>query len=99
MRRLLLLLITFIIIVICLSWRSPHSDNGRSLFQENCVRCHGEDGTKGLLGARNLRKSRITDSAIIYRISNGKRFMPAFKKRLNSEDILQLAAYIKTLRQ
>lgn len=76
----------------------PGSDTGRILFESNCSRCHGADGTKGLFGAKNLRKSQLSDSAIIEQIRSGRRIMPPFKKRLRPEEIQQIAIYIKTLR-
>ena len=72
---------------------------GKALFTENCIRCHGEDGTRGFLGAKNLRKSTLTDSAIILKITNGRRIMPSFKKKFTPEEIREVMAYVKTLRQ
>lgn len=73
-------------------------DPGRQLFQKNCIRCHGADGTKGFLGAKNLQKSLLADEAITCRIRHGKRFMPSFQKRLTAAEIEQLVNYVKTLR-
>ena len=74
------------------------ADTGRTLFEHNCSRCHGADGTKGFLGAKNLRRSLLPDSAIVERIQNGKRIMPSFRKKLRPEEIQTLATYVKTLR-
>jgi cytochrome c6 len=73
-------------------------EKGKSLFQRNCTRCHGANGAKGFFGAANLKKSVMTEEAIIERIENGKRFMPSFKKRFTTEEIKELAGYVKTLR-
>ena len=76
--------------------RAPIS--GKALFEENCAKCHGADGTRGRFGAANLRKSVMPDEAIIQRIENGKSFMPSFKKRLTPDEIREIAGYVKTLR-
>ena len=77
---------------------TPPADTGKALFEHYCSRCHGADGTKGFLGAKNLKKSRLADSAIIKQIQNGKRIMPSFQKKIKPEEIQALAIYIKTLR-
>lgn len=72
--------------------------SGKDLFQNNCTRCHGKDGTKRFLGATNLRKSALENTAVVTMIQNGKRFMPSYKNKLTEAEIKELAAYVKTLR-
>ncbi|MBN9298622.1 MAG: c-type cytochrome [Filimonas sp.] len=84
-------------LILSSAFRAPLS--GKSLFTENCIRCHGEDGTRGFLGAKNLRKSTLADSAIILKITNGRRIMPSFKKRFTPEEIREVMEYVKTLRK
>ncbi len=74
-------------------------ERGAYLFRENCIRCHGEDGTKGFLGAKNLQRSRLSDSAITLKIQKGKGFMPSFRKKFTAEDINAVIVYIKQLRK
>lgn len=80
--------------------RGPGADTGtgKALFGHNCSRCHGNDGTKGFFGAKNLQISRLSDSAITVQILNGKKFMPSFRKRLSPDEIQSLTQYVKTLR-
>ncbi|HMH22789.1 MAG TPA: cytochrome c [Puia sp.] len=73
-------------------------DPGKLLFLHNCTRCHGADGARGFLGAKDLKKSMLSDSAIVERIQNGRRIMPSWRKKFTTTEIWQLAAYIKTLR-
>lgn len=75
------------------------SANGEELYLKNCKRCHGTDGTKGWLGARNLKVSNLTTTAIIQQIREGKGWMPSFKKKFTPEELNRLADYVKTLRQ
>ncbi|MBS1582861.1 MAG: c-type cytochrome [Bacteroidetes bacterium] len=40
---------------------------GQEVFVRNCKRCHGPDGAKGFLGAKDLRTSRLAaDSILLY---------------------------------
>ncbi|HZE83721.1 MAG TPA: cytochrome c [Puia sp.] len=78
---------------------TTQADPGQLLFTQNCTRCHGADGTRGFLGAKNLQKSNLSDSAIVERIQNGRRIMPSWKKKFTMAEIWQLALYIKTLRK
>jgi mono/diheme cytochrome c family protein len=73
-------------------------ETGEELYKYNCIRCHGADGTKGFFGAKNLKKSLLTDSAIIKQIQNGKGFMPSFRKKLTPDEMMQIMSYVKNLR-
>lgn len=80
-------------------------NQGRALFEQNCVLCHGKDG-KGLheMGAPNL-----TDDIWLYggdretiqtTVRHGRAgVMPAWQSRLGNERIMLLAAYVKSLSQ
>lgn len=80
-------------------------NQGKALFTQNCVLCHGEDA-KGLteMGAPNL-----TDEIWLYgsdrdtvqtTLRHGRAgVMPAWQSRLGNERIMLLAAYVKSLSQ
>ena len=72
---------------------------GKKIFESNCVRCHGTDGTKGRWGAKNLKLSNLADGELLAIISNGKRIMPAWKHNLTKSEIELVKEYIKTLRK
>ena len=78
--------------------KPPVEMNGKILFEKNCTGCHGYDGTKGAYGAKNLRKSKLDNDALVKAISNGNWIMPKWKKRLSPEQIQAIANYIKTFR-
>lgn len=69
--------------------------DGKILFESKCSRCHGKDGARGLFGAKNLQKSKLTDVEYLKIISDGRYAMPSWKKRLSGEQINQLIHYIK----
>ena len=74
----------------------------RGLYRTNCVSCHGQDG-QGLVGT-NLTDDyykNLTDVEGIVTVledgaANGS--MPAWKQRLNDNQIIVLASYVASLR-
>jgi cytochrome c6 len=77
--------------------------NATKIFNANCASCHIGGGNV-LIPQKTLKKEALSkyldnynsDSieAIIYQVKNGKNAMPAFKNKLTTEEILQVAAYI-----
>jgi cytochrome c6 len=72
---------------------------GKDLYETNCSRCHGKEGTKHLFGAKDLKKSVLDSTALVTIVQNGKRFMPAYKSRLTADELKQVMGYVKSLRQ
>lgn len=72
---------------------------GKSLFEKKCATCHGNDGTKGRWGAKNLHISKLNDDELFVTISTGKGFMPKWGKKLTQAQILAVIEYIKILRK
>jgi cytochrome c6 len=73
--------------------------SGGKLFAANCASCHA--GGKNLVQAnKTLKKDALekfgmySADAIIAQVTNGKNAMPAFKGRLNSGQIEDVAAYV-----
>ena len=78
------------------------------LFNQNCSKCHGQDGRaktfRGkLVGARNFTDTKwqasITDKQISAAIKEGPEEMPAFKKKLSQEEIDALVVYVRSFKQ
>jgi cytochrome c oxidase cbb3-type subunit III len=77
--------------------------SGKTIFETNCVACHGQDG-KGnpLLGAPNLT-DRIwlyggDETTITETVTNGRNGqMPVFSERLGEQRVKLLAAYVTRL--
>lgn len=69
--------------------------HGKAVYLSYCARCHGNDGTMGKAGAKNLQLSMLDKGEMIARISHGKGGMPAFAKALSAEEIMAVVAYIK----
>ena len=74
----------------------------RSLFVQNCARCHGSNGkAQTALGkkleADDLTASTASTAKIIRTVTNGRGDMPSFKKKLSKAQIASLAGYVKSL--
>lgn len=78
---------------------AQQTPSGQQLFETKCARCHGNDGAKGRFGAKNLQLSVLSDAMLFQIISDGKSFMPSWKKKLNEVQIKTVIGYIKTLRK
>jgi mono/diheme cytochrome c family protein len=79
----------------------------RIVYLDKCVQCHGETG-KGdgpdaasyyprpasLTDTRHINS--VTDGEIFYQISEGRKPMPAFKKRLTEEQRWQLVLLVRS---
>ena len=77
----------------------------KSLFVQNCARCHGVDGRGQTRLGRKLEASDLTSSdvkdrgtpRIIRTITNGRTGMPAFGKKLTRQEIASIADYVRSL--
>jgi mono/diheme cytochrome c family protein len=70
--------------------------NGLTVSGVDCYKCHNADGSGTWRGA-NLaeRVPKLTDAAIEKAISEGPGTMPAFKGRLDAQEIASLAAWLR----
>ena len=96
-RLLLILLLAFV--GACSLYMRQAPPAGEGLYKKHCRQCHGAEGTKGMFGAKNLKKSTLTNAAIVLQVQEGKGWMPSFKKKFSSEELSLLVEYVKTLRQ
>jgi cytochrome c6 len=73
--------------------------NGAKIFAGNCASCH-MGGRNVVMADKSLKKEALSkygmDSldAIINQVTNGKNAMPAFKGRLNPQQIEDVANYV-----
>lgn len=72
-------------------------NRGRSLYDRNCAHCHGDDA-RGDEGP-TLYDLAMSDARISTRVKDGiKGEMPGFKSKLNNQDIADLTAFLRTLK-
>ena len=69
------------------------SIDGKTIFQKQCVVCHGSDGLLGLNGAKKLPESELTLEERILLVQHGLKTMPAFRNLLSPEEIQAVAEY------
>jgi mono/diheme cytochrome c family protein len=80
---------------------------GKPIYETNCLMCHGAHGKgDGLIGA-TLRpppadltgpQARAkSDKDLLTVIQDGRAAMPAWKTRLNEQDLQNVLAYIRSL--
>ena len=72
---------------------------GQSVYTAYCVKCHGEDGKKGFMGAYDLSITTMDKPNIVNIITNGKESMTPFKDVLNEQQIQAVAEYVQTLKK
>jgi mono/diheme cytochrome c family protein len=79
----------------------------RDVYSERCARCHGDSGRgdgydaalyypapSNLTDAQRMRG--LTDAEMFYKISEGRKPMPSFKKRLSAEQRWQLVLLLRS---
>jgi cytochrome c6 len=76
---------------------------GASVFAANCNACH-LGGKNVIMADKTLKKAALAkylkgfsddaQAAVAYQVTNGKGAMPAFKGRLNPQQIENVAAYV-----
>jgi|LakMenE18May11ns_1017448.scaffolds.fasta_scaffold9954464_6 mono/diheme cytochrome c family protein len=72
--------------------------DGKMIYSERCVACHGKDGKLGFAGAKDLTKSVYKLNEIIHQVTNGKGAMTPFKNILSAEEILAVSEYTLMLK-
>ena len=72
---------------------------GAKVFTANCAACH-LGGRNVIVATKTLKKDALEKNninslaAIITQVQNGKNAMPAFKSRLNDQQIEDVANYV-----
>lgn len=73
--------------------------NGAKVFSANCAACHA-GGRNVIMADKNLKKESLEKfgmnslDAITTQVTNGKNAMPAFKGRLSTQQIEDVATYV-----
>ncbi|WP_153462643.1 c-type cytochrome [Sediminibacillus terrae] len=73
---------------------SGDPSNGKTVFENNCLSCHGEQG-QGASGP-NLQESEVAQDQgkVEDKVRNGGNGMPSFEGDLSDSEIADVAAYI-----
>lgn len=82
--------------------------HAKIVFAQNCARCHGADGRGETALGRELEATNLTDAEwhkkvsdkrIMQSVTRGRAAMPAFGKKLPTNDIATLCAYVRSLKK
>jgi mono/diheme cytochrome c family protein len=85
------------------AFTDQNRNTGRDLYQANCKSCHGDPGKNNVIklvppppdpAATQLQQN--TDGSLHFKISEGRGAMPSFKNILNSADIWNIIAFLRT---
>jgi mono/diheme cytochrome c family protein len=90
---------------------APTPDNlsaARAIYMDKCANCHGEkgagDGPEADMYTPGPSKfndahmmSEMTDGEIFWKMTEGRKPMPSFKKQLSDEQRWQLVNFVRTL--
>ncbi len=71
---------------------------GKKIYRQNCIQCHGYDGTLQASGSANLKTSKLTSEERINFIKKGKGAMMPYEKILKEKDLLLVSDYAGTLK-
>jgi mono/diheme cytochrome c family protein len=83
---------------------------GKTLWVQQCQSCHGKSGMGDGPKAAQLKTEpgdfskaetqKQTDGSLFYKISEGRKDMPSFKKKVpDPEDIWNIVNYVRTLKK
>jgi cytochrome c6 len=71
--------------------------SGESVFRMHCVLCHGNDGTLGLNGAKDLSVSTLSRDEMVAMVTHGKGTMMAYKNVLTKAEIAAVVEHVRSL--
>lgn len=70
-------------------------DQGQQVYAESCAGCHGPEG-QGNVGPAHAGNANLADADfVIVRMLDGQGQMPAWRDRLDDEQIAAVASYIR----
>ncbi len=81
--------------------------HAKTVFVQNCARCHGADGRGETALGKELEavnftdaewQKKVSDKRIMQSVTRGRDAMPAFGKKLSRDDIMALCAYVRTFK-
>ncbi len=77
-------------------------NKGKQIYVKHCQNCHGSRGQGQLPGMPDFsRGERLfqADSQLVEVLRNGKGMMPAYRAVLRDKELLDVIAYLRTLRR
>ncbi len=78
---------------------APSKPDGKKIYKQYCVTCHGLYGDMGASGAFNLTTSVLSVEERVAVITNGRGAMTPFKSLLDEDEIGAVAEYTLELKK
>lgn len=85
------------------AFTDQNRNTGKDLYQTNCKSCHGDPGQNNVIkllppppDPATTQLQQNTDGSLHFKISEGRGAMPSFKNILNSADIWNIIAFLRT---
>ena len=109
--RVVLITMVFTSVILVAPFTSARADSsadpGAASYKSKCAACHGPDGSGDMpmgkaLKVRDLRSNEIqkqTDLELTKVIAGGKGKMPPFGKKMTTEEIQSVIAFLRTLKK
>lgn len=75
---------------------------GRAHYENHCRNCHGDDGRGVVAGAPDFSRGQglmKSDAALVSALMSTKGGMPSFQGILRNHQLLDVAAYLRTLQR
>ena len=89
------------LLLACGELQAADTSKGRQLYAANCAICHGQTGSSVMPGAPSFDRGDVLlrpDFTLLASIRQGKNAMPAFQGILPDRDIVDVIAYMRTMR-
>ena len=91
-----------------LSYSQENITAAKQIYSEQCANCHGDggkgDGSDAMMYdpspadlTDTSKMSKVTDGEIYYQITEGRKPMPSFKKKLTEQQRWQLVLFVRSL--
>lgn len=81
---------------------SADINTGKQIYLKHCQNCHGARGHGQIPGVPNFsRGERLLqpDAKLVETLKSGKGMMPAYRALLQDKELLDVIAYLRTLRR
>jgi cytochrome c6 len=83
------------------------AEDAATIYKSKCQMCHAADGSASTPAGKSTKARsfsspdvlKLSDDDLIAVTTNGKNKMPAYKNKLNDDQIKSLIAYIHTLQK
>lgn len=79
------------------SFDDVSAEDGKKIFKQYCILCHGADGKLGLNGAKDLTVTKLTLKERVALIKSGKNTMTPFEGILTEAEMIAAAKYTMTI--